>query len=173
MANAKAGKKAKGSKGSKAAAGRSRKAAPRRVWKGGRLTQSTLDAVAGGAGRVDGPAPKKARKLAPGAAGVRGDGKPLELPSGGPVAAPARASRMLSDPRLPAVGAVIVKTYKGRELRVIRLADRFEFEGRDYPSLSRIAREVIGGEQINGFAFFGLTKPSKEKPADGTAAPSA
>lgn len=124
-----------------------------RKWKDGRLEQSALDAVAAGKGRVE-------RKLAAGALGVRGDGKPLELPSGGPVAAPARATRMLSDPRLPAVGQVIVKTYKGRELRVIRLTDRFEFEGRDYPSLSKIAREVIGGAQVNGFAFFGLTKPA-------------
>lgn len=112
-----------------------------RKWSGGRLTQTDLDAVAAGKGRV-------------------------ELPSGGPVAAPARATRMLADPRLPAVGQVILKTYKGRELRVIRLADRFEFEGRDYPSLSKIAREVIGGAQVNGFAFFGLNpKPEAAAPA--------
>lgn len=113
-----------------------------RKWKGGRLEQTALDAVAAGKGRVE--------------------RKPLAV---------APTTRMLNDPRLPAVGSVISKTYKGRDLKVTRLEDRFEFEGRSYPSLSRIAREVIGGAQVNGFAFFGLTgKPGAEAAAP--AAPS-
>lgn len=106
-----------------------------RKWKDGRLEQSALDAVAAGKGRVE--------------------RKPLAV---------APTTRMLNDPRLPAVGSVISKTYKGRELQVTRLEDRFEFEGRSYPSLSRIAREVIGGAQVNGFAFFGLTPKPEGKP---------
>lgn len=105
-----------------------------RKWKGGMLTETALDAVAAGKGRVEAPAP----------------------------AAPAKLPRMLSDPRLPAVGETIVRTYKGKEYRVTRLEDRFTFEGRDYPSLSKIAREIIGGAQVNGFAFFGLV-PKAEK----------
>ena len=136
-----ASRSSKRAKPAKAKAARPPASSPKgRKWRGGRLTQTDLDAVAEGKGRV-------------------------ELPSGGPVAAPARATRMLADPRLPAVGQVIVKQYKGRELRVIRLADRFEFEGRDYPSLSKIAREVIGGAQVNGFAFFGLN-PKPAAPAE-------
>lgn len=105
-----------------------------RMWKGGMLTETALDAVAAGKGRVEAPAP----------------------------AAPAKLTRMLSDPRLPAVSETIVRTYKGKEYRVTRLEDRFTFEGRDYPSLSKIAREIIGGAQVNGFAFFGLV-PKAEK----------
>lgn len=104
-----------------------------RKWKGGMLVESGLDAVAAGKGRV--PAPAAAA--------------PVKLPS------------MLTDPRLPAVGTEIVRTYKDREYRVTRLGDRFVYEGRDYPSLSKIAREIIGGAQVNGFAFFGLVpKPT-------------
>lgn len=105
-----------------------------RKWKGGMLTETALDAVAAGKGRVKAPA----------------------------AAAPAKLPSMLTDPRLPAVGTEIVRTYKDREYRVTRLEDRFVYEGRDYPSLSKIAREIIGGAQVNGFAFFGLV-PKAEK----------
>lgn len=68
------------------------------------------------------------------------------------------SGRRVTDPRLPAAGSTILKTYKGRELSVLVGPSSFTFEGREYPSLSKIAREVIGGQQVNGFAFFGLVK---------------
>lgn len=79
--------------------------------------------------------------------------------------APVRLTRMLSDPRLPAVGTEIVRIYKDREYRVVRQADCFIYGGREYPSLSKIAREIIGGAQVNGFAFFGLVKKPEAAPA--------
>ena len=77
-------------------------------------------------------------------------------------AAPAKAR----DPRLPAVGEVIVKRWHDRDLKVTVLEAGFEFEGRPYGSLSAIARELLKGSQVNGFLFFGLIKrPGKEKAA--------
>ena len=66
-----------------------------------------------------------------------------------------RAKKAL-DPRLPAVGEFLTKTYKGAEYQVQVLDDGFEFNGRHYRSLSRIAREITN-TVWNGFLFFGLT----------------
>jgi hypothetical protein len=74
---------------------------------------------------------------------------------------PARTTRASSDkeacdPRLPAPGTVLTKDYRGRSINVlIRGPRQFEWEGRFYPSLSAIAREVTG-TRYNGFTFFGL-----------------
>jgi len=59
------------------------------------------------------------------------------------------------DSRLPVPGSVLVRQYKGRDIRVTVGADDFEFEGKRYTSLSSIAREVTGGS-YNGFLFFKL-----------------
>ncbi|HTF55978.1 MAG TPA: DUF2924 domain-containing protein [Planctomycetota bacterium] len=66
------------------------------------------------------------------------------------------------DPRLPQVGAIITKTFKGRELKVLVAADGFEFEGTRYRSLSAIARKV-SGTPWNGFLFFNLIPNGKAK----------
>jgi hypothetical protein len=58
------------------------------------------------------------------------------------------------DPRLPAPGTIMRRSFKGRNLEVRVLDDGFEFEGRRYQSLSAIASEVAGS-RWNGFAFFG------------------
>jgi len=60
------------------------------------------------------------------------------------------------DPRLPQVGAILTKSYKGRDLKVLIANDGFEFEGTRYRSLSAIARKVMGGTSVNGYGFFGL-----------------
>lgn len=60
-----------------------------------------------------------------------------------------------ADPRLPAPGAAIVRQYKGKTLRVIVLADGFEFEGERYKSLSAVAK-AITGSHCSGFRFFNL-----------------
>ena len=67
----------------------------------------------------------------------------------------------------PAAGTVLVREYKGVEHRVIATADgQYDFEGRMYPSLSMIAREITG-MRWSGPLFFGLKPPSnaKTKPA--------
>ena len=62
----------------------------------------------------------------------------------------------IRDPRLPGVGAVLTKTYKGRNLKVLVTSEGFEFDGTRYRSLSAIARKLMGGTSINGYGFFGL-----------------
>ena len=59
------------------------------------------------------------------------------------------------DPRLPPVGTVLKRSYRGREVEVRVLAQGFEYEGRHYESLSRIVLDATG-TRWNGYAFFRL-----------------
>lgn len=61
------------------------------------------------------------------------------------------------DPRLPKVGTIINREYKGRTLQVKVLEKGFEYEGQVYRSLSGLARQITG-QIINGFLFFRLTR---------------
>ena len=68
----------------------------------------------------------------------------------------AKSSKNTSrDPRLPAVGSTLTRTYKGTNLEIKVLADGFEFEGETYRSLSGLARHIVG-YQISGPVFFKL-----------------
>jgi hypothetical protein len=67
----------------------------------------------------------------------------------------------VSDGRLPPIGTVLTRTYKGKTLQVKVLADGFEYEGQKYASLSALAK-VITGNHCSGTAFFGLARKSKE-----------
>lgn len=60
-----------------------------------------------------------------------------------------------TDPRLPSIGDAIVRTYKGQKIRVVILADGFEYDGRRFRSLSAVAK-AISGSHCNVFRFFGL-----------------
>ena len=64
------------------------------------------------------------------------------------------------DARLPMPGSLIVKKYKDRTLVVKVLDDGFEYEDRQFTSLSTIAGEITG-TRWNGFAFFGLDREAK------------
>jgi hypothetical protein len=66
------------------------------------------------------------------------------------------------DPRLPKVGATITKTYKGRTINVRVREGGFEYEGREFRSLSAVAKHVTGAIW-NGFLFFGLGKRETKK----------
>ena len=57
------------------------------------------------------------------------------------------------DARLPPVGSVLARKYRGETLQVRVLADGFAFEGRVYPSLSAVAKAVTGSH-CNGYLFF-------------------
>lgn len=59
------------------------------------------------------------------------------------------------DSRLPPPGHWIERTYKGRTICVLVVADGFEYEGQRYKSLSAIAK-VVTGSHVNGFQFFRL-----------------
>lgn len=60
------------------------------------------------------------------------------------------------DPRIPAAGTVLKRTYKGAELKVTVLEDGFRFEGAEYRSLSAVAQKATGYAAINGVAWWGL-----------------
>lgn len=72
-----------------------------------------------------------------------------------------RTLRMASrDPRIPPAGSAIVRSYKGKKLRVLVLdGEGFEYEGQRYDTLSAVAKHITGSH-INGFRFFGLGKKS-------------
>ena len=70
------------------------------------------------------------------------------------VAAPKPKER---DSRLPAVGAVIKKTYHGQGIEVKVLENGFEYQGKIYKSISRVAMEIVK-RHISGYVFFGLSK---------------
>jgi len=72
------------------------------------------------------------------------------------VAAPAPV-KPVRDIRLPSPGTVLTRPYRGREIRVVTLADGFEWDGRRFGSLSEVARAVTGA-RWNGRLFFGLTE---------------
>jgi hypothetical protein len=61
-----------------------------------------------------------------------------------------------TDPRLPPVGSIITRPYKGDVVKVRVLADGFEYAGESYASLSAVAK-AITGSHCNGFLFFKLT----------------
>ncbi|HBJ37956.1 MAG TPA: DUF2924 domain-containing protein [Planctomycetaceae bacterium] len=62
---------------------------------------------------------------------------------------------MVSDPRLPRPGTALVRKYKGRQIRVLVLADGFEYEGKHYGSLSSVANQITG-THCSGYRFFKL-----------------
>jgi hypothetical protein len=66
------------------------------------------------------------------------------------------------DPRLPAVGTTITKTYKGKTLNVRVLEKGFEYDGQVFRSLSGLARQITG-QIINGFLFFQLLDRGSKK----------
>ena len=71
-----------------------------------------------------------------------------------PPAAPVR------DPRLPPVGTELKRTFAEKEHLVLVGESGFTYSGKEYRSLSAIAKE-ISGTSWNGYGFFGLL-PAKE-----------
>ena len=77
--------------------------------------------------------------------------------------APVAAEAAARDPRLPPVGTVLVRAYKGAEYQVTVLQTGFQFGGQHYASLSKIA-EAITGTHWNGFLFFKLQRRTRKQP---------
>ena len=73
-----------------------------------------------------------------------------------------KTGRSCLDPRLPAVGTVLTRHYRGKVIVVKVLDNGFEFEGRKYRSLSAAAR-VATGVNWNGYKFFKLQNRNKKK----------
>ena len=61
------------------------------------------------------------------------------------------------DNRLPAPGSVITKTYRSKTIEVKVLENGFEYEGKVFKSISRVAMTIVK-RPISGYVFFGLTK---------------
>ncbi|MCX7590098.1 MAG: DUF2924 domain-containing protein [Kiritimatiellae bacterium] len=59
------------------------------------------------------------------------------------------------DDRLPPLGTLLTREYKGRTYQVRVLADGFDYDGQVYRSLSAIAK-AITGSHCNGYFFFRL-----------------
>jgi len=67
------------------------------------------------------------------------------------------APKRQHDPRLPSVGTILARKYKGALVEVSIEMEGFRYKGKLFPSLSAIAKEVTGSHW-NGFRFFGLTE---------------
>jgi hypothetical protein len=68
-------------------------------------------------------------------------------------------------PNLPAVGSVMIRKFKGDEIKVKVLADGYEYEGETYRSLSGLARHITG-YMISGPVFFKLVEPKRPQKAE-------
>lgn len=74
-------------------------------------------------------------------------------------------SKVSKAERSPALlpGSVLTREYRGIEHRVAVAQDgQYEFQGRRYPSLSMIAREITG-TRWSGPLFFGVKVPAGAK----------
>jgi hypothetical protein len=68
-------------------------------------------------------------------------------------------------PRRIKPGSVLVRDWKGKSHRVTVLARGFEYEDRNFESLSEIARNITG-TRWNGPRFFGLRADDRETGGD-------
>ncbi|MDC0714278.1 DUF2924 domain-containing protein [Stigmatella sp. ncwal1] len=66
------------------------------------------------------------------------------------------------DTRLPPLGTVLTRVYKGKQHQVTVREGGFEYEGQLHRSLSSIAKQVTG-TAWNGFSFFGLKSGSSKE----------
>ena len=67
-------------------------------------------------------------------------------------------------PRRIKAGSVIVREYAGARHEVFVIEGGFSWQGKTYPSLSAIAKEITG-TRWNGWRFFGLTEPQNRSAA--------
>lgn len=63
------------------------------------------------------------------------------------------------DPRLPPVDTTVTRIYRGTPITVRILKEGFEYNGKQYTSLSAVAHRATG-TRWNGFAFFRLAGSS-------------
>lgn len=61
------------------------------------------------------------------------------------------------DNRLPALGSILTKSYRGKSIEVKVLENGFEYQGKTYKSISRVAMNIVK-RPISGYVFFGLSK---------------
>jgi hypothetical protein len=93
---------------------------------------------------------KNCRASAPAASSPSADQEPPSIPH-------------FRDRRLPAIGAEIVKVYKGHEIRVRVTPDGFEYFGTRFGSLTAVAKAITRQQSINGMLFFRLARRNRAK----------
>ena len=71
-----------------------------------------------------------------------------------------QSRRPRRDPRLPDAGTTLQRQYQGKTVCVKVLQDSFEYDGKQYQSLSSIA-SCVTGTRWNGFSFFHLNKEAQ------------
>jgi hypothetical protein len=71
------------------------------------------------------------------------------------------ASESRRDLRLPPVGTILERSYRGKTIVVTVLELGFTYDGQTFGSLSAIAH-LVTGTRWNGFLFFGLLKSNGE-----------
>ncbi len=76
--------------------------------------------------------------------------------------APAPAEHQVCDRRIPPPGTVLLRKYKDQSIAVTVLENGFEWEGREYGSLSAVAKAVTGSH-LNGVRFFHLGRKEPKK----------
>lgn len=69
------------------------------------------------------------------------------------------------DPRLPAPGTVLERSFKGKVHKVTVRADAFEYAGKEYRSLTAAAKAATGYPSISGTLFWGIAKASAPRKA--------
>lgn len=72
-----------------------------------------------------------------------------------PSAKPKKAKQR--DPRLPKPGTILKREFKGKTVECKVFEEGFEYHGKTFSSLSKVAKEATGSTW-NGFLFFGLVK---------------
>ena len=82
-----------------------------------------------------------------------------DIPSAVSVDTPVKGSTSTPkrDPRIPPAGTVLTKTYHGQTLEVKVLENGFEYQGKVYKSISRVAMEIVH-HPVSGYVFFRLSK---------------
>ncbi len=70
--------------------------------------------------------------------------------------------KQVRDNRIPPAGTVLLRKYKGQAITVEVLENGFEWEGRQYRSLSALAKQVTGSH-LNGIRFFHLDRKEMKK----------
>jgi hypothetical protein len=80
--------------------------------------------------------------------------------NGGGVQRTAKLATPSIHDRLPILGTILTRKYRGQQVEVKVLANGFEHEGQTYRSLSAVAK-VVTGSHWNGLLFFGLTNQKR------------
>lgn len=68
------------------------------------------------------------------------------------------------DPRIPPPGSTITRVYKGQTYNVTVSENGFIYNGKEYSSISAVAKDITGAKSINGMKWFDLTKPIEPPP---------